>query len=29
MFDEQLTPIVLSGMALVAIGVVKVTWKSK
>ncbi len=29
MFDEQLTPIVLSGMALVAIGVVMVTWKSK
>ena len=29
MFDEQLTPIVLSGMALVAIGVVMVTWKNK
>ncbi|NDA46424.1 MAG: DMT family transporter [Alphaproteobacteria bacterium] len=29
MFDEQLTAIVLSGMALVAIGVVMVTWKSK
>ncbi len=29
MFDEQLTGIVLAGMALVAIGVVMVTWKAK